>query len=429
MSTDSHDRPDVSVSPLQAQIVQHLSEPAALERIYRSDKNTFKKVFNALYPDIKENIVAQAWYERLNSQMEETVWGHRNEWFFVGLTIFLAGMIIKIPDVSGIDREFFYTRNLPFAVIPMIASYFLWIQNAGWKKILFPLAVLLISAVYINLLPNDQKSDTIILASIHLPIFLWIVAGYFYPAEHGSVLAKRIAFLRFNGDLVVMSAVMGMAGFLFSGITMGLFLLTGTDISSFFKEYILPWGGPSIPILAAFLVQKNPTLVSRISPLIARIFTPLIFVMLVFFLGTISITAKDPYNDREFLLLFNVLLIGVMAVILFSLSEAGKHSQNRFHSIALLALAVVTIVANSIALSAISFRIVEYGITPNRLAVLGSNILFFVNLVWVAWQLFKSLKNSSDLSRVEIGIASFFPLYGAWAAGVAMGFPLLFGLR
>ena len=226
-----------------------------------------------------------------------------------------------------------------------------------------------------------------------------------------------------------MSAVMGMAGFLFSGVTIGLFLLTGTEITNFSSKYILPWGGPSIPILAAFLVQKNPTLVSRISPLIARIFTPLIFVMLLFFLGTISFTKKDPYNDRDFLLLFNVLLIGVMAVILFSLSEAGKHSQNRFHSISLLGLAIVTIVANSIALSAISFRIAEYGITPNRLAVLGSNILFFVNLAWVAWQLFKSLKDSSDLSGVEKGIASFFPVYGAWAAGVALGFPLLFGLK
>ena len=106
--TDPHGRSDLNLATLQEQIVQHLSEPAALERIYRSDKNGFKKVFNAIYPDIKENIIAQAWNERLNSQTEETTWGHRNEWLFVGLTIFLAGMIVKIPDISGIDKEFFF---------------------------------------------------------------------------------------------------------------------------------------------------------------------------------------------------------------------------------------------------------------------------------------------------------------------------------
>lgn len=287
----------------------------------------------------------------------------------------------------------------------------------------------LFSVVYINALPDMPKSDTLLLACIHMPIFLWIVVGYTFPAKADSVKERHISFLRFNGDLVVMSTVMGLAGFLFTAITVGLFKLIGIDISFLLSKFIAPWGLPAIPILATYLVQNNPTLVSRISPLIARIFTPLIFVMLLLFLGSVIYTGKDPYNDREFLLLFNVLLIGVMAVILFSLSEAGKHFQNRIQTFVLLGLALLAIIANGIALSAISFRISEFGITPNRLAVLGSNILIFTNLIWVAWQLFRSTKGITDISKVEKVIASFLPVYGAWAAGMAFILPFIFHFK
>ncbi|NCQ11688.1 MAG: DUF4153 domain-containing protein, partial [Bacteroidetes bacterium] len=140
-------------------------------------------------------------------------------------------------------------------------------------------------------------------------------------------------------------------------------------------------------------------------------------------------TGKDPYNDRDFLILFNVLLIAVMALILFSLSESSKNDIGFWAIALLLGLAIVTVIINGIALSAIIFRISEWGFTPNRIAVLGSNLLILSNLLIVTFYLQKSVKNPSLFVLAEKSIASFLPIYSLWAAIVVFLFPFLFGFN
>ncbi|WP_315823527.1 hypothetical protein [Paraflavitalea speifideaquila] len=114
-------------------------------------------------------------------------------------------------------------------------------------------------------------------------------------------------------------------------------------------------------------------------------------VMLVTYLIAIIYSGKNPYNDREFLLIFNALLIGVMALIFFSVAGSSRVTKSQGEIWVLSLLSIVTIVVNSIAVSAILFRISAWGITPNRAAVLGSNVLILINLLLVTTQLFKVL--------------------------------------
>jgi hypothetical protein len=132
------------------------------------------------------------------------------------------------------------------------------------------------------------------------------------------------------------------------------------------------------------------------------------------------------YNDRNFLLLFNILLIGVMAIILFSLSELTNNTGSKINLFILLGLAILTIIANAIALSAISFRLTEFGLSPNRLAVLGANLLMFAHLLFVSYGLIKNLNGKATLQDVETKIASFIPLYIIWAAFIAFALPFIF---
>jgi hypothetical protein len=88
-------------------------------------------------------------------------------------------------------------------------------------------------------------------------------------------------------------------------------------------------------------------------------------------------------------LIFNALLIGVMAIIFFSVAETSTTTKGRTEIFVLLLLSIVTIIVNGIALSAILFRIAEWGVTPNRAAVLGSNFLILINLLLVTGQLYK----------------------------------------
>jgi hypothetical protein len=166
-----------------------------------------------------------------------------------------------------------------------------------------------------------------------------------------------------------------------------------------------------------------------VSPIIAKVFTPLVFATLVVYLSAVAFTGRDPYNDREFLLIFNLLLIGVMAIILFSISESSKNKVNKIQTALLFSLSVITIIVNGIALSAILFRISSWGITPNRLAVLGSNVLILINLLIVTYRLFRTVKNHHEIERVEKSIAAYLPVYIVWTIIVTFLFPVLFGFK
>jgi hypothetical protein len=115
-----------------------------------------------------------------------------------------------------------------------------------------------------------------------------------------------------------------------------------------------------------------------------------------------------------------------MAIILFSLTEATNNTSSKFNLFILFGLALLAIIANAIALSAISFRLSEFGLSPNRLAVLGANLLVFVHLLFVTYSLFNNLKGKSSIQNIESAIALFIPAYAVWAAFVTFAMPFIF---
>ena len=414
---------------MKEEIIYNLDNPKQLEKLYRENKTAFKRSFNAIYPDIKDNQTVQIWNERLNLDNEEISWGNRNELIFVIIAGFIAGLLAKIPEFTTIKADYFYPRNISFIVFPLMTAYFLWKQKCQHKSIIICSVVILLSVLYINLLPDNSKSDTLMLACIHLPLFLWTLLGFSFVGDNLKNYQLRLDFLRFNGDLIVMTTIILIAGAVLTVITQGLFTLIEIEIGEFYFQYIVVWGVAASPIVGTYLVRTNPQLVNKVSPVIAKVFTPLVLVTLVLYFLAIIITGKDPYNDRDFLLIFNLLLIGVMAIILFSIAETSKNSDANAGFFLLLALSIVTIIVNGTALSAILYRISEWGITPNRLAVLGSNVLILTNLLMVTYRLFRTIRDKNQIEYAENSIAFFLPIYGLWTILVTFIFPLLFNFK
>lgn len=414
---------------MKEEIINNLDNPRQLEKLYRDNKATFKREFNLIFPDIKETPTAQIWNERLNFENEEISWGSSNELTFVIVASFIAVLIAKIPDFTSIKADFFYPRNIVFIIFPLLIAYFSWRQNIQPKKLFIILVVIVASVFYINILPDNTKSDTLILACIHLPLFLWAVLGFTFVGDNLKNYQKRLDFIRYNGDLVVMTTIILIAGAIMTGITLGLFALIKLEIYDFYFNYIVVWGLAASPIVGTYLVQTNPQLVNKVSPVIAKIFTPLVLLTLIIYLLAVIGTGKDPYNDRDFLMIFNILLIGVMAIILFSIAETSKNSESKIGTWLLLGLAIVTVIVNGIALSAILFRISEWGITPNRLAVLGGNILILTNLFFVTYRLFKTINDSNEKDNIEKSIATFLPIYSIWTIIVTFIFPIIFSFK
>jgi hypothetical protein len=407
-------------------IIDHINNPEFLETAYRKDGAAFKQGFAEAYPIVKDELLAKAWYERLNYKQSDISWGLKNEWKVVAILAAIVAVVAILPNFIIVEQDVFYAKNIGFIVFPALMVYFVWKQQQPTKRLIAPLIISLISIVYINLLPVLANSDSVSQAFFHMPLFLWVIFGYIFIGGDLSSTGKKINFLRFNGDLLVLCGLMLIAGGIFTAITINLFEVLKVNIENIFLNYIMAAGLSIVPLFATYLIQNNGHLVHKVSPVIARIFTPLVTITLFIYLVTIFFTGTYPTANRDYLLLFNVLLIAVMALILFSLSEITKHTQQKSNQVILWVLSVLAIVVNGIALWSILFRINDFGFTPNRLAVLGGDILILVNLLLVSFNLLKVVNGRVEVEKVESSMALFLPLYFVWSAFVVFGFPILF---
>ncbi|TDQ08180.1 DUF4153 domain-containing protein [Pedobacter metabolipauper] len=414
---------------MKDKIFAHLNDPGQLEKIYRTNKVSFKREFDLLYPELKGGTAADFWHERLNFESDRISWGTGRELVFVIIAALIAGLIAKLPSIFAINEDFFYPRNVGFVVFPLLTVYFAWKNKLSSPKIAFSIGAVLTGLIFINLLPDVKKSDTLILSCVHLLLFLWSVLGFAFTGDQKNKDERRLGFLKYNGDLVVITTLILIAGGIMTGITIGLFSLIGFHIERFYSQNIVVMGLAAAPIIGTYLTQTNPQLVGKVSPVIAKLFSPLVLIMLVVYLIAIVYSGKNPYNNRDFLMIFNALLIGVMAIIFFSVAEISRSTKSYMQIWILFVLSVVTIIVNSVALSAIILRISEWGITPNRAAVLGGNVLILINLLLVTTQLFKVLSKKADVINVGKAIASYLPIYFVWTIIVTFIFPLIFGFK
>ncbi len=303
---------------MKTEILLNIDNPRQLEKLYRQNKSLFKQQFSMLYPELKENKMADFWNERLNYESDDVYfWGTTKDVTFVVIAAILAGIIAKLPGIFNLDQEFFYQRNIGFIVFPTLSVYFAWKNNLKNTTIVFISVAILVSLLFINFLPGQNKSDSLLLSCIHLPLLLWCVLGYAFVDGSLTNYDKRLVFLRYNGDLLVMTTLILIAGGILTGVTIGLFELIGLHIQKFYFENVVIFAVAASPITGTYLTETNPQIENKVSPLIAKIFSPLVLITLIAYLVAIVISGKNIYNDREFLLIFNALLIGVMAIIFF----------------------------------------------------------------------------------------------------------------
>ncbi len=95
------------------------------------------------------------------------------------------------------------------------------------RNVVYTLAALfLISGIYLNMLPLEEK-DGIILAYLHLPIFLWVLLGLAFTGNEYPKGSTRLAYLKFNGEFCILYASMAISGMLLTALTMQLFRFAG----------------------------------------------------------------------------------------------------------------------------------------------------------------------------------------------------------
>jgi hypothetical protein len=411
-------------------IKEHMTDPDELEKLYREDRRAFEEEFYELDPSKETGNLYRFWKIRLDfdrqGSMSNISW---TEIAALIITCAVAGILIKLPAIFNIDLRsyMFYEKNAALIAFLGLSLFFTWTnRTSDWRYLIISAVFFIVPSLYINLLPSVTDYRSVNLAYIHLPLMLWCVFGIIYMGFDIKDLNKRAKYIRYNGDLAILTGLIMIALMVLAAITIALFSVIGIDVQTFYTHTFIYIGAVASPVIAAFIIKNYPYVTNRLASIIATIFSPLLLITLIVYLLTVVISGRDPFHDREFLLVFNLMLIGVMGVIVFSISENSLTKRRRFNNIVLFTLAIVTILINLVALSAIFYRLGEYGISSNRVAVLVSNLLVFVNLVLITIDLYKVNFKNAAITKVEVTIAKYLPLYFIWTIIVVFSFPLIF---
>jgi hypothetical protein len=256
---------------------------------------------------------------------------------------------------------------------------------------------------------------------------MWLVVGLAFAGRDWKSLPVGMDFLRFSGELFIYVVLFALGGGVLTGLTIQLFHLIGVDIERGYVTWVLVMGAAAAPVVAAYLTEKKRGLADSFAPVLSLIFTPLFLVTIVAFLLVMAARGASPYRDRESLLLFNVLLVLVIALVVFNISERKLTPVSRVYDPLNAALIAAAIVVDVIALTATIGRLSAYGPSPNKIALLAENIVLLVNLGGLAVQYARWFAGAARFSAVENWTVRCLPLYAAWLAVVTFLFPVLFG--
>ncbi len=352
-----------------------------------------------------------------------------------------AAAVFKIPALFGInpfgagssnstelDGEVsFYLRNAALLALPFLIGFFVWRGRIPVRVVAWLAAPFLAGAVLVNGYPFDKGGDTEALVAIHLPIFLWLVAGIAYLGGAWRGDAPRMDFVRFTGEWTIYYTLIAFGGGVFSALTLGVFAAIGIDAEEFITSWVLPCGAVGAVIVVAWLVEAKQSVIENMAPVLTSVFTPLFALMLVAAILGMVVTGNFIDAERDLLILFDVLLVLVVGLVLYSISARDAHAGPTLIDGAQLVLVLGALVIDLFALVAILSRIEEFGWTPNRTAGLGLNIVLLVNLARSGWLLGAFLRGRQRSEALERWQTAYIPVYAAWAAVVVVAFPLVFG--
>jgi hypothetical protein len=206
-----------------------------------------------------------------------------------------------------------------------------------------------------------------------------------------------------------------------------VFEAIGLDISSFIGEWVLPCGAMGAVVVAAWLVGSRRNLVGGMAPMLARVFTPLFALMLVALLVGVISTRGVIDIEREVLILFDVLLVVVLALLLYGISARDHLAPPGLVDWIQLLLVVCALAVDVFALVNIASRLAEYGFSANKTAAIGLNLILLLNLSWSAFLQAGFVRARRGLDAVERWQMRYLPVYALWAAIVVVAFPPLFG--
>ncbi|MCX7029614.1 MAG: permease prefix domain 1-containing protein [Spirochaetes bacterium] len=356
----------------------------------------------------------------------------RRELILVAALALAAALLAQVPRLFGADLYHSSTsvpwmKNLSLFFMPLVAVYYA-VRSRPKPFLLVVAAVLFAAAgLLVNLYPWPAPDrQTLVLAALHLPVMLWLVVGLAYTAGRWRDDGARMDFLRATGEAFIYGTLILCGGAVLTAFTIAMFSAVGLDIRQSYLETVGIGGMVAAPVVAVFLVNAKKSIVENIAPVLSRIFTPLFLATMIAFLAVMAALHRSPLSDRDTLFAFNVMLVLVLALVIYNLTARRAAERREWTDWLNLALIACSAAVDAIALASIIGRILSFGWSPNRAALLGLNVVLLADLAGLAMYTLRFLAGRGTFTGIERWQSRYLPVLFGWCAVVVVVFPPVF---
>ena len=433
------------------QIQAASQDPQQLEELYHAARQEdlaaeFTQDLFACYQAAPEEVLYAAWYYRLQNVPAErpaqpsrgALWGLAVPFaFLTGLVLGLLAALVKGQFLS----------HIPYVVLfwaPIAASFAILFLAAAAKKhyrrAILGIGLLIIASLYVLFIAPTMKAwlhnPYLDQMAIHLPLLAWIALGISLLWLR-SLSKDRFAFLIKSIETAITAGLYLIAGMAFGTITIGMLQALSIKIPDQWLAFLIAGGFGLIPIIAIASIY-DPRLppseqdfeqgLSKFISRMMRLFLPLTLVVLVIYIVIIPFNFLEPFQNRDVLIVYNIMLFAVMGLLLGSIPVLSGDLSPRMKSIlryGILAVAWLAILVSLYALTAILYRTITDSLTMNRLIIIGWNVINIAILGFLAYRVTRGGKDGwVEPAQAVFSLAT--NAYLVWTIFVIFAIPWLF---
>jgi hypothetical protein len=400
---------------LDGEIRAAAADPGQLEALFHSAEQSgqskaFHSAMLACYEERPDNLLFGAWHYRLQNLADASRKSRRpvNWAVAAGLSI-LTGLLFWV--LSDVER---------LLVLDTIPQLLLWWSPIATMSALIFLALtaqrhyqraaalglgLLAAAAYAMLLapalnPPWLAEQYLTIAIIHIPLLCWIALGVSLLGFNSST-EDRFAFLKKSIEVVVVAGLYLIFGMIFGGITVGMFAALSITLPEIWLRLIIAGGFGLLPVLAVATVY-DPTRapaeqdfdqgLSYFVATVMRLLLPLTLAVLLVYIMVIPFFFGEPYENRDVLAIYNVMLFGILGLLLGATprqEDTLSLKMQRWLRRGIISVAILATLISIYALSAVVYRTAIGGLTLNRLTIIGWNSINIGILLWLTYRQFR----------------------------------------
>lgn len=376
----------------------------------------------------------------------------------IGFIASLAMSIYSYLNIAKLIDNVYSTTNFNIFFIDSFYFYIFYflcfslIFNINSKFNLRNIAIIFLSFLFVSIL----NLSTTFFAVINTIENIKVYSQFYYIKYIFSVIIFFIIIaLSYNGfqvlnsktisEFFTFSADISIFACLIAGVVSTVFGIFATiviflikDIFNILDEEIIiklivlsiSFLSSIFPFLVYIVYKKMKT---NISIYLSRILMP--FSLLFIFILLLLLLMPDirPYDNRVTFVLYNIMLAVIVLNMFFVRAD---YKSSIFTKALYIVLPIVAILFDILVLTSSLYRLAEYGITPNKITLVGTNLVMLGNLVFITFfniksilNIFKNNEDIKDIKNITIGDTKnvlYIYVYAAWAFIVCFIMPLFY---